>query len=173
MLRRVTLMLTVAAITGVVLVLEAGSAPAAPKTGGTETERPPIQCKSGKVCHGTRYDDVIYGSPGNDNIRPDEGNDTIYAGAGNDAVGHSYGNDYIEGGPGADTVRGGFDDDTIYGNRPGSPDPDTGLPTDVFDGARDLVDCAWLASRGDTGQTDVGYGEQTDTVVDCSNRDDQ
>jgi Ca2+-binding RTX toxin-like protein len=159
-----TLVLTLAAITTVVLALESDTAPAAPKTGGAGKT---ITCKPGKVCQGTPYDDVIYGSDGKDNIRPDAGNDKVYAGDGDDAVGHSYGIDHIEGGPGADTVRGGFDDDTIYGNRPGSPD------TDEPDGAHDLVDCAWLASRGDTGDKDVGYGEQTDTVVDCSNRDDQ
>jgi Ca2+-binding RTX toxin-like protein len=119
------------------------------------------------VCHGTSGDDTIIGSPGNDNIRRGEGNDKVYAGAGDDAVGHSYGNDTIEGGPGSDTLRGGFGDDKIYDNTVGSHDED-----------HDLVDCAYLTTRGDTGEEDVGYGSERsdpfpDTVVDCSNRDDQ
>jgi Ca2+-binding RTX toxin-like protein len=171
MLGRATLLLTLAALTAVMLALVASGAPAAPKqTGGGQKT---INCVAGKVCKGTSGPDVIIGSEGNDDINPFGGNDTVYADppgssrGGNDTVRHSYGDDYIEGGPGADTVRGGFDNDTIYANRPASP------YTDEPDGAHDLVDCAWLASRGDTGQKDVGYGEQTDTVVDCSNRDDQ
>ena len=160
MLRRATLVLTLAAITTVALALGAGMAPAAPKTGGTGGG--PIQCKPGKVCQGTPYDDVIYGSTGNDNIRPDAGDDKVYAGAGDDAVGHSYGNDYIEGGPGSDTLRGGFGLDEIYDDKAGSPG----------DGVHDLLDCAYLTSRGDSGK-DEGIGEARDTVVDCSNRDDQ
>ncbi len=161
MLGRTTLMLKTATITAVVLVLGAGMAPAAPKTGGTGAAQP-IQCKSGKVCHGTSGDDTIIGSPGNDNIRPGEGDDKVYAGAGDDAVGHSYGNDTIEGGPGSDTLRGGFGFDKIYDNTASSPG----------DGAHDLLDCAYLTTRGDSGE-DAGYGETGDTVVDCSNRDDQ
>ncbi len=161
MLSHATLMLTMATITAVVLALGAGTAPAAPKTGGTGAAKP-IECKSGKVCQGTSGDDTIIGSPGNDNIRPGEGNDKVYAGAGDDAVGHSYGNDYIEGGPGSDTLRGGFGFDVIYDDKAGSPG----------DGVYDLLDCAYLTSRGDSGK-DEGNGEETDTVVDCSNRDDQ
>jgi Ca2+-binding RTX toxin-like protein len=155
------LILTLAAITAVVLALEAGGAPAAPKKTGGGKE--PIQCEAGKVCQGTPGDDVINGSPGNDNINPYGGNDRVFAGAGDDYVHHSYGNDYIEGGDGADTLRGGFGNDTIYDNEPGKGD-----------GKHDLLDCAWLASRGDRGQ-DEGFGEPRpiDTVVDCSNRDDQ
>ena len=158
-------MITLAAITAAMLALVASGAPAAPQK--------TITCVAGKVCKGTSGPDVIIGSKGSDDINPFGGNDTVYADppgsstGGNDTVRHSYGDDYIEGGPGADTLRGGFDDDTLYGNRPERSDKD------VPDGAHDLVDCAWLASRGDTGEKDVGYGEQTDTVVDCSNRDDQ
>ena len=101
MLRRVTLMCTLAAITAVVvLTLTAGGAPAEP--GKT------IQCVSGKVCKGTTKDDTIYGSSGDDDISPGSGADTVYAAGGNDLVRHNGGNDYIEGGPGADTLRGGF-----------------------------------------------------------------
>jgi hypothetical protein len=32
--------------------------------------------------------------------------------------------------------------------------------------------CTYLTTRGDSGK-DEGNGEATDTVVDCSNRDDQ
>lgn len=162
MLRRATLMLTLAAITAVVLALEAGGAPAAPKQ--TESgKQQPIYCEAGKVCKGTSGPDTIIGSDGDDDINPFGGDDKVYAGLGNDSVRHSYGKDYIEGGPGADTLRGGFDHDTIYDNSPGQGDGD-----------HDLLDCAWLASRGDSGP-DEGFGEPspTDTVVDCSNRDDQ
>jgi Ca2+-binding RTX toxin-like protein len=171
MLGRATLTLTFAAITAVVIALEASGALAAPKKTAV-SETVPIQCEAGKVCKGTSGEDLIYGSPGNDNINPFGGNDTVYAGEGNDYVHHSYGDDIIHGGPGADTLRGGFGDDTIYGNEPAeSLDPE-----DVPDGAHDLVDCAYLSTRGDTGvDVDKGYGEPkpTDTVVDCSNRDDQ
>jgi Ca2+-binding RTX toxin-like protein len=165
MLRRVTLLLILVVMTAVVLTLGAGTVPAAPKTsGGTGA----IECKAGKVCQGTSGNDMIIGSEGNDNIRPMGGDDTVYANGGADAVAHSYGNDTIYGGPGADTLRGGFDYDVIYGNTPDS----TGA--DVPDGARDLLDCAYIASRGDSGD-DTGEGEPrpNDTVVDCSNRDDQ
>ncbi len=158
MLQRATLMLTLAAITAVVLALEAGGAPAAPKQTGADK---PIYCEAGKVCKGTSGPDTIIGSDGDDDINPFGGDDTVLAGLGNDSVRHSYGKDHIEGGPGADTLRGGFDHDKIYDNSPGQGD-----------GEHDLLDCAWLASRGDSGP-DEGFGEQTDTVVDCSNRDDQ
>ena len=155
MLRRATLMLTLAAITAVVLAVGAGGAPAAE----------PINCVSGKVCKGDSGDNLIIGSEGNDDINPFGGNDTVYANGGDDNVRHSYGDDIIRGGTGADTLRGGFGHDTIYGN---APQPRGG---DAPDGAHDLIDCAYLGTRGDTGP-DLGYGEPTDTVVDCSNRDD-
>jgi hemolysin type calcium-binding protein len=171
MLRRVTLMLTLATITAVVLALQAGTVPAAPKTSGA-TE--PIRCKAGKVCQGTSGNDVFIGSEGNDNIRPMGGDDKIYANGGDDAVAHSYGKDTIYGGDGADTLRGGFDDDQIF-DGDGKKDS-TGAV--IHDDDHDLLDCAYLTSRGDTGDKDAGYGaEKTDpfpdTVVDCSNRDDQ
>ena len=164
MLRRVTLMCTLAAITAVVvLTLTAGGAPAEP--GKT------IQCVSGKVCKGTTKDDTIYGSSGDDDISPGSGADTVYAADGNDLVRHSGGNDYIEGGLGTDTLRGGFGLDKIFANAP-STDLISGQVIDSADNDHDLVDCAYLVSRGDP-KPDLGYGEPTDTVVDCSNRDDQ
>lgn len=155
-------------------------APAAPQK--TEGGQKPINCVAGKVCKGTSGDDVIIGSDRNDDINPFDGNDIVYAKGGNDTVRHSYGKDYIEGGPGADTVRGGFDDDTIYGNQPDARDiygRAVEDAKDVSDRAHDLVDCAYLTTRGDTGGDDEGYGSEeaapvaSDTVVDCSNRDDQ
>jgi Ca2+-binding RTX toxin-like protein len=156
MLRRVTLMLTLAAITAVVLTVGAGGAPA------QDANR--IDCVSGKVCKGDSRDNLIIGSEGNDSINPFGGDDTVYANGGNDNVRHSYGKDTIWGGTGADTLRGGFALDKIYGNTPSTLGGD----------GRDLIDCAYLASRGNTGQ-DEGFGEPypTDIVVDCSNRDDQ
>src|SRR5215212_7192713 len=106
MLRRMALMLTLAAIA--VLVV----APAA--------ESKTVTCKSGQVCKGTNAADVIVGSTGNDNIRPMGGNDYVFANGGDDQVAHSYGNDRIFGGCGSDTVRGGFGLDRIYANMPTS-----------------------------------------------------
>jgi hypothetical protein len=183
-LRRVTLMFTLAAI--VVLVV----APA--------VESKTVTCKKGQVCKGTNAADWIFGSPGNDNIRPMGGNDYVFANGGDDQVAHSYGDDRILGSCGSDTVRGGFGLDRIFANMPdGLYPPDTGAcvsitapltaeqitaleqaANDVPDSAHDLVDCAWLGSRGDP-QPDKGFGSVEeggvldDTVVDCSNRDDQ
>src|SRR5918992_2334909 len=100
MVRRVTLMLTLAAIAAVVLAVGAGVAPAA--EGGT------IYCVSGKVCKGDSGDNMIIGSQGRDDINPFGGNDVVYANGGDDSVRHSYGDDVIEGGLGRDTLRGGF-----------------------------------------------------------------
>jgi Ca2+-binding RTX toxin-like protein len=176
MLPRVILMLTLAAIAAALLALGAGGAPAAVNT--TSDGQTTIDCaqQKAKVCKGTSGNDLIYGSQANDDINPFGGDDKVYANGGNDSVRHSYGNDTIWGGTGADTLRGGFDLDTIYGNEP------TTLPTghtgDLSDGAHDLIDCAFLDSRGNTGD-DRGFGAEEenpvrdDTVVDCSNRDDQ
>jgi Ca2+-binding RTX toxin-like protein len=166
MLRRVILILSLSAIAAALLALGAGGAFA----------QDPIQCKSGKVCQGTRGNDTIYGSPGADDISPGFGDDKVYAYGGDDQVRHSGGNDYIEGGPGSDTLRGGFGLDTIFGNaKTTTTDPISGevQVIDAADGAHDLVDCAYIESRGDP-KPDLGYGEQPDdTVVDCSNMDEQ
>ena len=156
-------MLTLAAITAVVATIGAGGAPAAE----------PIDCaqQKAKVCKGTSGNDLIYGSEGIDDINPFGGHDTVYAKGGADNVRHSYGDDIIWGGTGADTLRGGFGNDTIYGNKPATTL--TGAQSDdVGDSTRDLIDCAYLASRGNSGP-DVGYGgDRVDVVVDyCFNRD--
>ena len=186
MLRRATLMLTLAAI-AVLVVASAG-------------ESKTVTCKSGQVCKGTNAADWIFGSPGNDNIRPMGGNDYVFGNGGADEVAHSYGDDRIFGGCGSDTVRGGFGLDRIFANMPkGLYPPGTTCVSitaplsvdqttaaeqaekDVPDRAHDLVDCAWIASRGDP-EPDKGFGSveegdipdvRDDTVVDCSNRDDQ
>jgi Ca2+-binding RTX toxin-like protein len=171
MLRRVTLMLTLAAITAVVLTVGAGGAPA------QDANR--IDCVSGKVCKGTGGNDLIIGSQGNDDINPFGGDDTVYANGGNDNVRHSYGKDTIWGGTGEDTLRGGFGLDTIFGNMlvtdaNGNVITDAnGKPIDSADNDRDLIDCAYLESRGNTGQDEGFGGDSMDVVVDCSNRDDQ
>jgi Ca2+-binding RTX toxin-like protein len=166
MLRRVILILSLSAIAAALLALGAGGAFA----------QDPIQCKSGKVCQGTRGNDTIYGSPGADDISPGFGDDKVYAYGGDDQVRHSGGNDYIEGGPGSDVLRGGFGLDTIFGNaKTTTTDPISGevQVIDAADGAHDLVDCAYIESRGDP-KPDLGYGEQPDDmVVDCSNMDEQ
>ena len=189
MLRRATLMLTLAAIA--VLVV----APA--------VQSKTVTCKSGQVCKGTNAADWIFGSPGNDNIRPMGGNDYVFGNGGADEVAHSYGDDRIFGGCGSDTVRGGFGLDRIFANMPAglyppgitcvsitaplTVDQTTAAEQaekDVPDRAHDLVDCAWIASREDS-KPDEGFGSaevgeppgapdvRDDTVVDCSNRDDQ
>jgi Ca2+-binding RTX toxin-like protein len=158
-------MLTLTAITVALVALGGGGAPAAVNT---TSDGQTIDCaqQKAKVCKGTDGNDLIYGSQGIDDINPFGGDDEVYADGGDDSVRHSYGNDTIWGGTGADTLRGGFGLDTIYGNEP------TTLPTgetgDLSDGAHDLIDCAFLASRGNTGD-DMGFGAEEDTVVDCSN----
>ena len=154
------------------VLLASGLALAAPK-GGTATTT--IYCSetASSSCQGTSGPDTIYGTTSADVIIPYGGDDTVYAMDGNDEVRHSFGNDHIEGGLGADTLRGGFGNDRIYGNRPATTLTGT-QSDDVGDSSRDLIDCAYLASRKDSGP-DVGYGgdPNTDVVVDCSNRDDQ
>ena len=183
MLRRMILMLTLAAMAAVVVVPAAQS-----KT---------VTCQPGKVCKGTDGSDLLIGSPGNDNIRAFNGADYVFANGGDDVVAHSGGADWIFGGCGSDTLRGGFGLDRVFANMPSGLYPVgttcvsitspltaaqiTALEnailaltiSDVADGARDLVDCAYLDTRGDP-LSDVGYGQDTrDVVVDCSNRDDQ
>src|SRR5215203_1551661 len=173
MLGRVILILSLSAIAAALLALGEAVAFA----------QDPIQCVSGKVCQGTSGNDTIYGSTGDDDISPGLGDDIVDAdGApqngspvtvgGDDQVRHSGGNDYIEGGPGADTLRGGFGLDTIFGNAK-TTDPQSGEVIDTAGDAHDLVDCAYIESRGDP-KDDLGYGEQPDdTVVDCWNLDEQ
>jgi Ca2+-binding RTX toxin-like protein len=158
MLRRMILMLTLAAIAAALLALGAGGAPAAVKS----TNSGDINCadQKGNVCQGTGGNDTIIGTAGNDNISPGFGDDTVYAYGGNDEVRHSGGADTIEGGLGADTLRGGFGKDKIYDNTAAT----------LGDGDRDLIDCAYIESRGDP-KPDEGYGEDADTIVDCSNLD--
>ena len=149
---------------GLAALLASGLALAAPKGGNTITY---IDCNlvGSTSCQGTSGPDIIYGTESSDVIIPYAGNDKVYARGGDDEVRHSYGDDYIEGGLGADTLRGGFDRDTIYGNKPQTQE------VDAADNARDLIDCAYIGSRKDPGP-DKGFGERSDTVVDCSNRDD-
>jgi hypothetical protein len=184
MLQRVTLMFTLAAIAVLVVA--------------PTVESKTVTCKSGQVCKGTNGADWIFGSPGKDNIRPMGGNDYVFGNGGADEVAHSYGDDQIFGGCGSDTVRGGFGLDRILANMPDGMYPGSTCVSitapltaeqitavehavnDVPDTDHDLVDCAWIASRGDP-QPDEGFGQPInpydgivdDTVVDCSNRDDQ
>jgi Ca2+-binding RTX toxin-like protein len=154
------------------MLLAAGLAFAAPK-GGTNTTVIDCSDETTSSCQGTSGPDIIYGTTSAEVIIPYGGDDFVYAYGGNDEVRHSFGNDHIEGGLGADTLRGGFGKDMIYGNKPATTL--TGAQSDdVGDSSRDLIDCAYLASRKDSGP-DVGYGgdRNTDVVVDCSNRDDQ
>ena len=160
-MKKIVLLLATIALA---VLLAGGLALAAPRG---ETTTTTINCTAGASCQGTSGPDIIYGTNSVDVIIPYSGNDTVYAYGGNDEVRHSFGDDTIYGGTGADTLRGGFDHDRIYGN-----EPTTDFTADVSDGARDLIDCAYLGSRKDSGP-DLGYGSDNDVVVDCSNRDDQ
>src|SRR3712207_3688592 len=127
------------------VLVAGGLALAAPK--GDDSKITTIHCTPGASCQGTSGPDIILGTDSADVIIPYAGKDAVYAGEGNDEVRHSFGDDTIHGGTGADTLRGGFDHDTIYGN----------APTASSDGADDLIDCAYIASRKDPGP-DVGFG---------------
>src|SRR5215211_1175439 len=72
MLRRVTLMVVLAAIA--VLVV----APAA--------QSKTISCRSAHVCKGTEGSDWIFGSSGNDRILPMSGEDYVFGNGGSDTV---------------------------------------------------------------------------------------
>src|SRR5215203_2417463 len=137
-----------------VMLLAGGLAFAAPK-GGTNTTVVDCSDENTSSCQGTSGPDIIYGTTSADVIIPYGGDDFVYAYGGNDEVRHSFGNDLIEGNKPATTLTGAQSDD-------------------VGDSTRDLIDCAYLESRGNSGP-DVGYGgdRNTDVVVDCSNRDDQ
>ena len=106
------------------------------------------------------------------------GNDYVFGNGGADEVAHSYGDVRIFGGCGSNTVRGGFGLDRIFANMPDglypsgttcvsitaplSAEQSTALEravNDVTDRAHDLVDCAWIASRGDP-QPDKGFGSE-------------
>src|SRR5215207_10268370 len=154
-----------------VMLLAGGLAFAAPK-GGTNTTVVDCSDVTTSSCQGTSGPDIIYGTTSADVIIPYGGDDFVYAGDGNDEVRHSFGKDHIEGGLGADTLRGGFGNDMIYGNKPAQI-LTRDQSDDVGDGTRDLIDCAYLESRGNSGP-DEGYGgDPADVVVDCSNWDDQ
>jgi hypothetical protein len=156
---------------GLAVLLASGLALAAPKGKVDATLPRTIICEEGtSSCQGTSGPDTIYGTKSSDVIIPYAGDDTVYAYGGNDEVRHSFGDDIIEGGLGADTLRGGFGHDTIFGNTPQTPFPPDVVAADTPDKAPDLIDCAYLESRKDSGP-DEGFGELTDTVVDCSNRD--
>ena len=91
----------------------------------------------------------------------------------NDPLFVTEGDDYLKGRAGDDYLDAAGGNDMIYGNKPATTL--TGAQSDdVGDSTRDLIDCAYLESRGNSGP-DVGYGgdRNTDVVVDCSNRDDQ
>ena len=70
-----------------------------------------IQCKAGKQCNGTAFEDTITGSSKKDGINAKAGNDEIYAGNGNDVIEAGDGLDYVEGGKGDDKISGGDGDD--------------------------------------------------------------
>jgi Ca2+-binding RTX toxin-like protein len=177
MRRRAVLLLLLAMAAALVAASGVAYALSVQCDGAGDQDPDPGQCKGTQASeniYGTSGDDVIYANSGDDKIIPYAGNDTVYAGDGNDEVRHSFGNDYIEGGDGADTLRGGFGVDTIFGDKKTTTTDENGqlIVSDSADNDHDLIDCAYLASRGGSEQ-DVGYGELTDTVVDCFNRDDQ
>jgi Ca2+-binding RTX toxin-like protein len=146
-------------------------------------------------------DDYVFANGGDDQVAHSYGADRIFGGCGNDTVRGGFGSDRIYANmpeswqlpvmtcPGATDITKDYLD-TL------TPTQITDLvkaadltqaegADDVPDSAHDLVDCAWLGSRGDN-EVDEGFGSVEDlidgtpgdtvvddTVVDCSNRDDQ
>jgi Ca2+-binding RTX toxin-like protein len=70
-----------------------------------------VQCKAGKKCNGTEFEDTITGSKKADGINAKAGNDEVYGENGNDVIEAGDGLDYVEGGKGDDKISGGDDDD--------------------------------------------------------------
>ena len=118
------------------------------------------------------------------------GDDRIFGGRGSDTVRGGFGLDTIYANMPASWPLMGTDSPCAHIAQ-GTLPPNQSFTTlaqaegdDVPDRAHDLVDCAWIASREDP-QPDVGLGSaevgeppgapdvRADTVVDCSNRDDQ
>src|SRR5215217_599183 len=131
-MRRVALLLTVMAVT---LVVVNGVAVAVSKEGtdGDDTLR------------GTPEADKIRGLSGNDTLIGRGGNDTVYGNQGMDTIYGGHGEDSLRGERGADSIVGGTGEDTIYIG--------TGYnqTIEVADGETDAI---FLCSRPDPGQTD-------------------
>ena len=97
-----------------------GTLPTCPTGAGVACDCPGASAD----CHGTKFDDIIYGSDtgetifagkGNDQVCAFDGNDVVRAGFGDDRVNGGNGDDTIYGGWGEDNLWGGNDDDTIHG----------------------------------------------------------
>jgi Ca2+-binding RTX toxin-like protein len=112
-----------------------------------------IQCKAGKKCNGTAFEDTITGSTKADGIDAKAGNDEVYSGKGNDVVELGAGIDYVEGGTGDDKISGGDDDDV-------------GITGGLFGGkGNDMV-------TGGDGNDDL-YGDKGEDVLVGGDGDDQ
>src|SRR5215207_6260494 len=131
-MRRVALLLTVMAVT---LVVVNGVALALSKEGtdGADTLR------------GTPEADKIRGLSGNDTLRGSAGNDTVYGNQGKDTIYGGHGDDILRGRKGGDSIVGGTGEDTIYIS--------TGYNQTV-EAADGETDAIFLCSRPDPGKTD-------------------
>jgi Ca2+-binding RTX toxin-like protein len=77
---------------------------------------PPIYCPSSGACHGTSYEDVMYGPDTGTTMYGYGANDYIFGYRGNDVLYGQGGKDWIYGGDDADSLYGGDDDDYLYGD---------------------------------------------------------
>jgi len=134
-----------------------GSAPAqaglAPQCGGEDVT---IFC-SGGVCKGTKFDDVMLGTPGPDEIKGGFGDDIICGEGGADILRGGWGQDTLFGGEGNDTLHGGRCDDVMEGGVGGADVCQGGWGADTITGCEVPVGAA--AQQGKTG---------TDTASKCS-----
>jgi Ca2+-binding RTX toxin-like protein len=140
-------------------------------------------------------DDYVFANSGSDQVAHSYGDDRIFGGCGSDTVRGGFGFDRIYANMPQSWINMPVTWNpsqppftcahiTAHPNNPPTQDQINHITAlaeavgdDVDDQAGDLVDCAWLGSRGDEGP-DEGFGQPRDaavpdTVVDCSNRDDQ
>ena len=194
MLRRAILMLTLAAIAVLVVAPAAESKSVTCKSGqvckGTNADDVIIGSTGNDNIRPMGGNDYVFANGGNDVVAHSYGNDRIFGGCGSDTVRGGFGLDRIYANMPASWPLMGTDSPCAYITQ-GTLPPNQSFTTlaqaqgdDVPDIAHDLVDCAWIASREDP-KPDVGFGSaevgeppgapdvRDDTVVDCSNRDDQ
>lgn len=68
---------------------------------------------------GSKFNDTLYGGPGDDTFRGFAGDDLLAGGGGNDKLSGGEGEDTLAGGPGDDSMAGGPGDDTYLVSSPG------------------------------------------------------
>ena len=191
MLRRAILMLTLAAIAVLVVAPAAESKSVTCKSGqvckGTNADDVIIGSTGNDNIRPMGGNDYVFANGGDDEVAHSYGDDRIFGGCGRDTVRGGFDRDRIYANMPASWALMGTDRPCAH-ITPGTLPPNQSFMTlaqaegdDIPDSAHDLVDCAWIASREDP-RPDVGFGSgevgddpdvPDDTVVDCSNRDDQ